>query len=146
MTTHAFSIAKTYAVSLTVNDGNGGTDTATELITINTGNNPPVKPTISGPLTGHKNTEYSYTMSSTDADDDAIQYLIDWGDDQQQITDFFNSGAVTSQTHTWTAPGKYDIEIYASDNQTTSGTTQYTVNIDTKEVEQQPHSPTDKEC
>jgi len=96
------------------------------------GNNPPTKPTVNGPTTGNKNTDYDYTAVSTDANNDAIQYTFYWGDGSYNIiTDFLQSGVVTTQTHSWAAPGIYEISVKAYDNETESAATKLTVLIDT---------------
>ena len=132
--THSYSSVGTYIVSLTVKDGRGGEDTVYQTIDVIKGNYPPSKPTIDGPTEGHTNISYEYTFTSTDPDNDAISYTINWGDGNQDTTDFLSSGSTVSREHSWSQPGKYTIQATASDNETTSQTATLTVLIDAKNV------------
>ena len=130
-TTHTYSNSGTYTVTLTVADDAGATDEDTIDIIITIANNPPTKSTINGHATGNKNTPYDYIAVSTDADNDTIQYTFNWGDGSTNtVTDFLPNGTATTQTHSWTAPGAYEISVNAFDNKTESGATKYTVLID----------------
>ena len=92
--------------------------------------NTPEKPTITGPLSGKQNISYSFTMVSTDADNDSIQYIINWGDKEITTTDFIPNGTSTVKNHFWSSAGKYIIYIKANDNKTISGETEFIILID----------------
>ena len=94
-------------------------------------NIPPLKPIVNGPWTGNKNTAYNYTAVSTDANNDAIKYAFNWNDGQSTMSDFLPSGTATTQTHSWVAPGAYEISVRVFDNETVSATTKFIVLIDT---------------
>jgi hypothetical protein len=129
-TTYSYDEAGSYLVTLKVYDNDGATDKDTINVEISIANNPPTKPVIDGPTTGHKNTEYEYTAVSTDPDNDSIQYIFDWDDGEKTTTEFLSNGTVTNQTHSWTSAGEYTISVKAFDNITESGSTEYTVLID----------------
>jgi len=134
-TTHAFDDAGTYTVKLIVTDNNGATDVDQITITIiESGNNPPNKPTITGPSSGTKNTEYSFTIRSTDADNDDIRYTIQWGDGTSFTTEFMASGSSETLKHTYDAADRYTLEIIAEDNETVSQTTTHILLIDAFEI------------
>jgi hypothetical protein len=78
-------------------------------------NNPPSKPTIDGPISGEPNTEYDYTFVSTDPEEDAVMYNIEWGDDDTEWTEYGDSGVEVTLKHTWEASGKYSIKAQAID-------------------------------
>ena len=128
--THVYTAVGKYTVNLTV-IGPGGTDTNVTYATIvEKPNLPPTIPEVDGPQDGTKDTEYNYTALSTDADNDTIQYVFNWGDGETNTTEFLSNGTSTTQTHSWTSAGVYTITVKASDNKTVSGTTEYVVLID----------------
>jgi hypothetical protein len=82
---------------------------------INTPPSTPEKP--DGPGTGEIGLEYTFTTSSTDAQNNDIYYMITWGD---SITDWlgpYASGETIGFTHTWEFPGDYTIKIKAKDTE-----------------------------
>jgi len=79
-------------------------------------NNPPDIPTIDGPSTGQKNSEYEYTFSTSDPDGDDVFYYIDWGDNTtSEWLGPFKSGELTKSSHTWDKDGTYIIRIKSKD-------------------------------
>ena len=87
------------------------------LLVISKPNIPPTAPEVDGTSSGAQNTEYTYTAVSTDADNDTIQYLFDWGDGEKTKTDFLPNGTATTQTHSWATAGEYTISVKAYDNE-----------------------------
>jgi PKD repeat protein len=130
--THTYSKAGTYTVTLTVTDNNRTTNTDTTTCMISEiENKPPTKPIITGTKNGPKNTRYTYTAVSTDADNDTIQYTFDWGDPLSisQSSGFLISGISYTVNHVWTTAGRYDVTVTATDNQT-NNSSKITVYID----------------
>ena len=130
ITTHSYDTGEIFTVKLTVDDGKGGTDSETTTIDIKTPNSPPSKPTLTGPSTGTKNNEYTFEIQSTDADNDTIMYVVNWGDKEEENTSFMPQGDSVSVKHSWKDPGKYRVTVYSTDGKTTSATTEKTVLID----------------
>ena len=128
--THAYVKSGTYNVTLIVTDNLNATDRDSIAVFIGIANTPPSKPTITGPTTGTKNTEYTYNATATDEDNDMIQYHFNWDDGTSNTTAFLTNGTTVTQTHTWTAAGKYTISVQVYDNQTPSDITRYTILID----------------
>jgi outer membrane protein assembly factor BamB len=88
------------------------------LYAIGKGNNPPNKPTINGPTSGQTGNSYSYSISSTDEDNDQLYYYIDWGDGTNTgWKGPYNSGQTTSESHIWTSQRSYIIKAKAKDKQ-----------------------------
>jgi hypothetical protein len=84
--------------------------------TLNTPNNAPNTPTISGPDSGKPGSTYKYTITATDPDLDMIYGYIDWGDDT--TTDWvgpYDSGEAFSVTHVWTEKGTYTVKVKVKD-------------------------------
>ncbi len=79
-------------------------------------NNPPEKPSINGPSTGNKDTEYEYTFSTSDPDGDDVFYYIDWGDNSSnEWLGSFKSGEEVKSSHIWDEDGEYIIRIKSKD-------------------------------
>ncbi|KYK24164.1 hypothetical protein AYK25_06325 [Thermoplasmatales archaeon SM1-50] len=129
-TTHIYDQFGEYTITLTVMDNNGAINTDKTLAVIRHPNRPPTIPVINGTINGTKNTYYNYTARSTDLDDDAIQYIFDWGDGNKISSEFLANGTLTIQTHSWTIAGKYIITVIAYDNYTYSEIASFIVLID----------------
>lgn len=79
-------------------------------------NEHPLTPsTPSGPTSGYVNTLYSYNTSTTDPDGDDVRYLFDWGDNSQEWTTYYTSGATATLSHAWASPGTYQVKVLAQD-------------------------------
>jgi hypothetical protein len=128
--THIYSNAGTYDAALTVTGNNGDIDTDSFNVTIVKGNNPPLKPTIDGPKTGHKNTTYEFTILSKDLDNDTMKYIVDWGDGNVNESDFLSNGTAFVIVHSWTSYGEYLISVIAYDNETESEINESSILID----------------
>jgi hypothetical protein len=134
---HLYSSSGTFQVTLTVTDNDGATNTDQTTAVILKINNPPTRPIITGPIVGHKNILYNFTVTSSDADNDTIQYSIIWGDETSYINTsvFLPSGTPFMSKHYWTTSGIYTILVQASDNKTDSQPSDLVVLIDVKYVE-----------
>jgi parallel beta-helix repeat protein len=131
--THTYDTAGTYTVSLRVLDSENGIGIDSTTATIRGTNTPPNTPTINGPTTGDVSTAYTYSFTSTDPDNNNLQYVIDWGDGSAKTTSPFGaSGDSYTASHTWAASGIYSIKVYAEDIYGgISGTATYLVTIGT---------------
>ena len=118
--THMYSKAGTYTVTLTVSDKEGATNADTTTCVIKQPNRPPTKPIIQGTKNGPKNTTYTYTALSTDADNDVMQYTFNWGDALSQSSEFLSNGTSFTADHSWAAAGRYSLTVTVTDNQTES--------------------------
>ncbi|HHO57433.1 MAG TPA: PKD domain-containing protein [Thermoplasmatales archaeon] len=78
-------------------------------------NNPPEKPTITGPTSGETGKTYTYAVTSTDPDGDKIFYCFNWGDGNEFCTDTVNSGESAQASHAWSEDGTYVITVTATD-------------------------------
>ena len=126
---HIYSKAGTYTVTLTVTDNKGATNIDTTTCVITQPNRPPTTPIILGPTNGTKNTMYTYTVLSTDADNDTIQYTIDCGDLVSRSSGFLPNATNYTVNHSWAAAGRYSVTVTVTDNQTESSA-KMTVYID----------------
>jgi hypothetical protein len=79
-------------------------------------NLPPNPPVINGTTRGTKNTLYTYTLYTTDGDNDFIQYNVSWGDGAQNTSILLPNGSSWFVSHSWTASGKYRIISKVTDN------------------------------
>lgn len=114
---HTYTHPGVYHIALTVRDNFGIQDTDTTTVTIITPNNPPQPPLISGLANGTVNTVHPYTFGTTDPENDALTYHIDWGDGTAVETVNLPSAEHFGRTHQWTSPGAYTITVIASDGE-----------------------------
>jgi len=94
------------------------TDTSSELLEIELDryNEKPNNPSIDGPDKGSPGIEYCYTISSTDPDNDTLEFYIQWGDDNyEEWIGPYLSGEEFSINHSWDNQGKYFIKVKARD-------------------------------
>jgi hypothetical protein len=59
--------------------GAGGYDVWLIKVSQGNGTLPPLTPAITGSISGKVNTEYPYTSSTTDPEEDQVFYWFDWG-------------------------------------------------------------------
>ena len=78
-------------------------------------NEPPDAPIINGQTSGKTGVEYEYTFNTTDPEGDPIMYLIDWGDNNTEWTEYSDSGEEITLKHTWNEEGEYTIKAKAKD-------------------------------
>ena len=64
---------------------------------------------------GEPGIEYDYIFNSIDPDGNEVKYIINWGDNTSDKTDFILSGTDVTVSHTWTSKGKYTITAKAED-------------------------------
>jgi PKD repeat protein len=116
--THTYSTPGTYTAKLTVTDNAGATGFATQIITVtqpNTAPNTPNKP--SGPTSGSRNKQYTYSTSTTDPEGNQVYYMWNWGDGT--TTGWlgpYNSGKTVSTSHKWTSRGTFLVKVEAKDS------------------------------
>jgi hypothetical protein len=76
----------------------------------------PTTPTIDGPTKGKAGVPHTYTLTSTDADGNAISYYVKWGDGNiTDWTSFQPSGTPCTVSYNWDIQGRYTIEAKAKD-------------------------------
>ena len=127
--THSFIQTGTYTITLMVTDDDAETGNDTTYCFIRSPNRPPTKPIISGPINGKKNTQYLYTVVSTDADNDSLQYTFQWEGLISHISGFIPSGTNFSVSHNWSSAGRYDLVVTVTDNRNESSS-EITIYID----------------
>jgi len=80
----------------------------------NTAPNKPIKP--EGETLGYYGKSYSYNSISSDADEDYLLYLWDWGDGEtSEWIGPYNSGEKCEESHTWMLKGSYLIKVKSKD-------------------------------
>ncbi len=86
-------------------------------IEISEQNFPPTKPNLNGPSTGEKDVKYSYTLVSTDAENDNIYYYVKWGDGTNSgWKGPYDSGEQITLKHKWSERDTYTIKAKAKDS------------------------------
>ncbi|MDH3805090.1 MAG: PKD domain-containing protein, partial [Gammaproteobacteria bacterium] len=121
--THIYSTAGTFAVSLTVTDNDGATDSASTTADIAA--IPNVAPTAdpNGPYNGTAGSPVNFNGSgSSDSDGTIVSYAWDFGDG--------NGGAGVSPSHTYAVAGLYTVTLTVTDNDGASDSASTTATID----------------
>jgi PKD repeat protein len=118
--THTYSKPGIYNVVLMVKDPKGASNTNETVAIIVQPNSPPSIPNIIGPTEGLINIEYTFSIVSTDEDNDSIKYIVDWGDETFDISNPLPSGEFINLTHKWSESGKFSIKVTVDDNVTIS--------------------------
>ena len=78
-------------------------------------NEPPGKPTVSGPIVVDPDVEYEYSFVATDPKDDDLRYYIDWGDTVEGWLGPYPSGETIYVNHSWQYNGIYEVKAKARD-------------------------------
>jgi hypothetical protein len=108
-TPHTWGSAGTYRVKVKAEDADGaqsGWSSSLTVVISSGANQPPNKPTLTGPPSGKSGTKYTYESDTTDPEQDQIYYWFDWGDGT-------NSGWLAK--HLWNK-GNYEIKVKAKDS------------------------------
>jgi PKD repeat protein len=125
---HSYDTVGIYAVTLTVQDENGGSDTVSKEIVVNpVGNNPPKIPSVRTSAENlDVNTSYYFQIASIDLDGDQVKFMINWGDgtvnDTTGVLDDENDSTFyfANISHLWEKAGVYIISVRAIDDQNAS--------------------------
>ena len=98
-------------------DDNGDDSGSAYVFTRVSENQPPEIPTApTGPSSGKKGVEYSFSAVTTDPDGDNISYFFDWGDSENSgWVGPFPSGVKATATHTWSEEKTYLVKVKARD-------------------------------
>ncbi|MCW5517232.1 PKD domain-containing protein [Muriicola sp. Z0-33] len=132
---HTFGVAGTYIVELTVEDGEGLTDSTT--ITIEVGspvNEAPQAVMSASPLNGEAPLEVIFTGSNSTDDVAVVSYLWDFGDDSATSSE-------ENPTHTFANAGTYEVTLTVADIEGLTATSSVTIIV----VETQAEKEIDKE-
>jgi hypothetical protein len=109
------SIDSKYAVvGVGLDDNTNGVDAGSVYI-FKRPNQPPNKPSITGPNSGKPGEELCWSFHSCDPDGDDINYFIDWGDGTNDVTDCVESCTNLTVCHTFSERLTYTIKVRASD-------------------------------
>ena len=119
---HSFAYPATFTVSLTVVDDEGATSTDIISCLITSNNTPPLVPVVTGPTNGTRNVVYTYSFLAFDADNDTLEYRVDWGDEVSSIerSGFLPAGVGFSVNHSWVSAGRYLVGVTVDDNESES--------------------------
>ena len=108
-----------YCVSAMSIDEVGQTSPSSGCVTLVqvTGNQRPTKPSPpSGSSSGLVDTDYEYTVSTSDPDGDSLRYTVSWGDGNTRTSSISRpSGVSETFTYAWPNSGTYCVRVRASD-------------------------------
>ncbi len=78
-------------------------------------NDAPAAPHIDGEAEGKVGNEFKYSICGSDPNDDALLYIINWGDGTEETIGPYPSGVCSTAKHTWEEKGDYTIRVKAQD-------------------------------
>jgi PKD repeat protein len=135
---HAYDEEGTYQIQLTIQDQGGSSTTATSTAVIAKA---VPKAGLSGPVDGVRGQPrtFTFTASHPSASDQAagFVYTINWGDGTplQTIPRTPGNGGGVSVDHIYTASGSYAVQVSATDDGGSTGTTSQTIVIRAVEMQ-----------
>ena len=113
---HCYYHEGNYVVNLTVTDDDWAKGSKEmSVFIVNSSNNPPPAPGISGPGNGKTGTSYTYTFESDDPDGDLLTYNVEWGDGDSSVYDTTYSGESFINSHVWDEDGSFIIKARVVD-------------------------------
>ncbi len=113
---HSWNKKATYNIRVKSKDKDGKESPWSDPLSIEIMNNEPNKPDRPyGTSSGNYGTKYPYSTLTTDNDAHRVKYCFDWGDGTSTWTEFYNSGEIVSESHTWNAQGDFNIKVKAQD-------------------------------
>jgi hypothetical protein len=112
---HAWTSKGNYNIRAKAKDNLSLESDWSDLYPVRIGDEPPAKPTITGPSSGKTGIEYNFTFVTTDPEGDNVYYEIKWGDGKEEVTDYYKSGKTVTRSHTWEKKGTYIIQARAGD-------------------------------
>jgi len=118
---HTYAADGNYTVTLTVNDGHGGSDSDQTTAAISVSNHPPTA-SVGGPYSGTPGESISFSGSeSSDPDGDDLTYAWDFGDGGFSSED--------NPSHTYAAAGTYTVTLTVNDGHGGTDSGQVTATI-----------------
>ena len=86
------------------------------LVETNIDNTPPETPVIQGPQRGKPEEELTFTIRSTDPEQQDLFYYINWGDGtSEEWIGPYSSGEQISISHIWDEEKSFEVEVRAKD-------------------------------
>ena len=113
---HSWNEKGIYDIKVKAMDSHDGISTWSDPTTITVENQPPNKPSITGPVSGKKGIIIEYIFTATDPDNNEVYYYIEWGDEEKE--EWFGpypSGQEVKVNHIWSKKGNYIIKAKAKD-------------------------------
>ena len=71
----------------------------------------PVAP--AGPTWGLQDSTYTFTVSTTDPENESLKYLFEWNDGTQSWSGLVPSGTRIQMSHSWSTYGSYNVKVVA---------------------------------
>jgi len=114
---HAWSGMGSFMVQVIARDNKSATSEWSNILIVSiTDNTPPGAPAIDGPASGNVGETYQYTVSTTDADNHAVCYRINWDEGATtNWSEYYPSGEEVVFSHVFEESGTLRIQVQAMD-------------------------------
>jgi len=118
---HSYSTAGIYYIKAQAKDEKGLLSDWSSgheiVISASSSNNPPNIPTAPfGPASGFVDTNYNFTVSTTDPNEDSVSFQFDWGDGSMSSwSSYVPSGDIVTMSHSYSTSGTYFVKARAMD-------------------------------
>jgi len=112
---HAWDTPGTYNVTVKAEDNVGDQSAFSSVLTVII-TTPPNPPVVDGTNNGKSGSEYEYTFSAIDPNDDNVYFYIDWDDGHvDEWIGAYASGEEVKLKHIFSEEGSYEIRVKAKD-------------------------------
>ena len=113
---HSWEDEKTYQIKVKAKDRLGKESEWSDPLELKIINNPPEKPTLTGPSEGKTGVEYTFNVTTNDPDGDDVFYLFDWYTEvDSEWRGPYESEDMCSATHVFHEDGSYVVKVKAKD-------------------------------
>jgi hypothetical protein len=122
-TSHTWTVPGTYNVKVKAEDNNGAESAFSPALVVTVSeNNPPLKPSLTGPSQGKQGISYTFYGSTTDPEGNQVYYWFDWDDGTNTgWLGPYASGQSASASHSWETQGSYDVKVKSKDTHDAEG-------------------------
>jgi hypothetical protein len=122
-TSHTWTAPGTYSVKVKAEDDKGAESSFSPALVVTVSeNNPPLKPSLTGPSQGKQGNSYTFYGSTTDPEGNQVYYLFDWDDGTNTgWIGPYASGQSASASHSWDTQGSYGIKVKSKDTHDAEG-------------------------
>ena len=115
--THTWNAPGQYMVKVKAKDNDNRESEWSQPLPVHIVNDPPEKPTLTGPSEGKTGNVYWFNVTTSDPQGDEIYFLFDWYTEvETEWRGPYESGEMCSATHVFHEDGSYVVKVKAKDS------------------------------